>query len=171
MHRLAALTAALISFDALGAAAIPEKLIPVASLYRNFAWEAFASDSDLFGGGLVDQSERMLSQFFDARLAKMIAADTACQRRTQAFCKLDFDILFHSQDPRIIDLRIDAGPANTVEVKFKDAVTDKETLIAYTVTPASQGWRISDVRYKSAGPKSLRTILGEPANPIKATSR
>lgn len=168
---LATLTAALFALAGTATAAPPQNVAPVASLYRNFSWEALVSDSALFGGGLVDQTEPTLSQFFDRGLAKLIADDAACQRRKHAFCKLDFDILFHSQDPRIVDLRIEAGGVDTVEVKFKDPVTDKETFIAYTVTRTSHGWRISDVRYKNPGPESLRTLLGQAPNRVKTTSK
>ncbi|MDB5963465.1 MAG: hypothetical protein JWP59_4759 [Massilia sp.] len=145
------------------AAAPNDKLAPVATMYRNFAWEALSNDTDLFGNGLAQQPVRMLSQYFDPVLAKMIAEDAACQHRTQAFCKLDFDILFASQDPRIVDLSIAAGRANTVDVKFKDPVTDKETLIIYTVARGTNGWRINDVAYQTDGQRSLRKVFSAPS--------
>lgn len=158
-----AVLAATLSAGSICAATADSTLAPVAKMYRTFAWEALSNESDLFGSGLAEQSAAALSQYFDVKLAKMIADDAACQRRTQAFCKLDFDILFASQDPRIVDLSIAAGAANTVNVKFKDPVTDKETLIAYTVVRGTGGWRISDVAYENAGGKSLRTMLSEPS--------
>ncbi|WP_426192162.1 hypothetical protein [Massilia sp. DWR3-1-1] len=141
------------------AAAPRDRLVPVASMYRNFAWEALSSDSDVFGEGLAHQPVSTLSQFFDKRLAKMIVEESACQQRTQAICTLDFDLLFNSQDPRVVDLRIALTSPNTVDVTFKDPVTDKATLITYTVARQADGWRISDVLYREEGPRSLRTLL------------
>lgn len=144
-----------------GIAAARDLRAPVVAMYRNFAWEALSSDTDLFGPSLVNQSARTLSAYFEPRLAKMIAEDSACQERTQAFCKLDFDLLFDSQDPPLVDLRIAAGPSNTVEVRFTDPVTQKETLIVYSIARQSNTWRITDASYR--GRRSLRTLLSAPA--------
>lgn len=144
-------------------ATLTDKLGPVATMYRTFAWEALSNDTDLFGNGLAQQPVRTLTQYFEPVLAKMIADDATCQRRTQAFCKIDFDILFASQDPRIVDLSIAAGRANTVEVKFKDPVTDKETLIVYSVARGTNGWRIYDVAYENDGQRTLRMVFSAPS--------
>jgi hypothetical protein len=156
---LVTLTAALLGSHLASAAAPNGMLAPVTTMYRTFAWEALSSDTDLFGNGLAAQPAGALAQYFEPQLAKMIADDAACQRRTQAFCKLDFDILFDSQDPRIVDLSIEAGPSNTVYVSFKDPVTDKETRITYMVGRGANGWRINDVVYAKEKALSLRALF------------
>lgn len=140
-------------------------IAPVAAMYRHFAWEALSSDTEAFGNGLAAQSARALSQYFEPRLAKMIADDAACQSRTQAFCKLDFDILFDSQDPQVVDLSIAAGPSNTVDVRFKDPVTADETRITYTVSRQASGWRISNATYVKGSRRSLRSIFEGASTP------
>ena len=137
----------------------PEIIAPVAALYRNFAWEALSSDSEVFGGLLASQSASSLSRFFDARLVQMIREDNACQLRTKEICKLDFDILFDSQDPRVIDLSIAAVSSHVVEVTFKDPVTEEKTQISYTLAKQANGWRITDVVYTKHPQRSLRTLL------------
>lgn len=134
-------------------------IAPVVAMYRQFAWEALSSDTEAFGNGLASQSAHTLSQYFDPRLAKRIADDGACQRKAQAFCKIDFDILFDSQDPQVVDLSIEAGPSNTVDVRFKDPVTASETRITYTVSRQGSGWRISDAIYVKGSRRSLRSIF------------
>jgi hypothetical protein len=137
----------------------PDIIAPVAALYRNFAWEALSSDSEVFGGLLASQSASSLARFFDARLVQMIREDNACQLRTRAICKLDFDILFDSQDPRVIDLSIAAVSSHVVEVTFKDPVTDEKTRISYTLARKPNGWRITDVVYTKNSRRSLSTLL------------
>ncbi len=145
-------------------------LAPVATMYRTFAWEALSNDVDLFGNGLTSQPASTLSKYFEPGLAKMIADDAACQRRKQAFCKLDFDILFDSQDPRIVDLSIAERSPSTVEVRFKDPLTAKETLITYTVGRLGSGWRITDVVYVKEGQYSLRALLLAPPKRVMSAA-
>jgi len=155
------LAASLLTHHAFAATPDP-KLLPVAKIYQNFAWEALSDDSDLFGRTLANQPVGILSQYFDPTLSKMLADDAACQRRTQEFCNLDFDLLFDAQDPRIADLTISAAAPNMVDVRFKDPVTEKETLITYTIAKFGQGWRISDVTYSKKPGKTLRAMLSRP---------
>lgn len=160
-YRMVVLTAMLLTSQVCPAA--PNNILaPVAAMYRNFAWEALTNDSELFGSGLVNQPATVLSRYFDPQLSKMIADDAACQRRTESFCKIDFDILFDSQEPRIVDLTIASGAPGTVDVRFKDPVTDKQTLITYTVARQTAGWRISDVTYTRDGRRPLRALLAVP---------
>ena len=158
MCRLAVISSALI-WNPASAAAPDVKIAPVAAMYRDFAWKALSSDTEVFGRSLAGQSARTLSKYFAPRLAKLIADDAACQRRTRELCNLDFDILFDSQDPQVVDLSIAEGPSNTVEVRFKDPVSSKETLIRYTVLRHAAAWRINDVVYMTDGQRKLRALL------------
>src|SRR5450830_644774 len=155
------LTALLVALPAYPASA-QDVRAPVAALYKAFAWQALSDDNKLFGETLVDQPAATLSQYFDPTLTRLLADDAACQRRTQEICHLDFDILFDSQDPQVTDLTIAIATPNTVEVRFKDPVSDAETLITFTVAKQAQGWRISDVSYRKQSNKTLRKLLGQP---------
>ena len=130
-------------------------------LYKAFAWQALSVDK-AFGEALMDQPAATLSQYFDPTLTRLLADDAACQRRKQEICHLDFDILFDSQDPRVTDLTIAVVSHNTVEVRYKDPVSDAETLITFTVSKHAQGWRISEVSYAKQGNKTLRKLLARP---------
>lgn len=153
----------------LPAIAAPQAAItPVAALYRNFAWAAISSDSALFGGDILSQPATTLARFFDPALVKAIRNDSACQSRTKGICKLDFDILFDSQDPRAVDLTIVATASNAVDVKFKDPVTDKETRITYVLKRLDNEWRITDILYTQHSHRSLRAVLAE--HPVRTKS-
>jgi|GEM_PF-461667 len=154
------LTALIVALPAYAASA-QDARAPVAALYKAFAWQALSVDK-VFGEALVDQPAATLSQYFDPTLTRLLADDAACQRRTQEICHLDFDILFDSQDPQVTDLTIAIATPNTVEVRFKDPVSDAETLITFTVAKQAQGWRISDVSYRKQSNKTLRKLLGQP---------
>jgi len=154
------LTALIVALPAYPASA-QDARAPVAALYKAFAWQAL-SDDKVFGEALVDQPAATLSQYFDPTLTRLLADDAACQRRTQEICHLDFDILFDSQDPRVTDLTITVASRNTVEVRYKDPVSDAATLITFTVVKQAQGWRISDVSYPKQSNKTLRKLLGQP---------
>ena len=155
------LTSLIIALSA-HAAPAQDMRAPVTSLYKAFAWQALSENNKLFGDALMDQPAATLSQYFEPTLSRLIADDAACQRRTHEICHLDFDILFDSQDPRVTDLTIAVASHNTVEVRYKDPVSDAETLITFTVAKQAAGWRISDVSYAKQGSKTLRKLLSQP---------
>jgi hypothetical protein len=134
----------------------------VARLYKDYAWQAFSIQTELFGQGLGSANKATLEKYFAPDLAKLLVEDTACAVRTRELCNLDFDLLFDSQDPRITDLDVMRVSPGKVRVQFKDPVTDKVTQIDFNLVMASGKWRIADIIYSEHSQQSLKKILSMP---------
>jgi hypothetical protein len=145
-----------------GAAQTESEAEVVARLYKDYAWQAFSTQSDLFGEGLGGESKATLQKYLTPDLAKLLVEDTACEIRTRELCNLDFDLLFDSQDPRITDLEVARLSPGNVRVQFKDPVTDKTTRIEYKLVMVSGKWRITDIIYSAHPQPSLKKVLSRP---------
>lgn len=133
----------------------------VARLYKDFAWQAMATQTGLFGKDLAHQDKSTLNKYFAPALTGLLLEDAACQARQQGICKVDFDLLFDSQDPRVTDLDIAAVGPGRVSVVFKDPVSDEATRLDFEVTKTAGTWRISDIVYKKPGAVSLKKVLSQ----------
>lgn len=130
----------------------------VAKLYKDFAWQAIGGQTDLFGDVLANQSRSTLEKYFTPALADLLVKDTACQVKHQGICNLDVDLLFDSQDPRVIDLEVATIAPGRVSVVFKDPTNDKATKIEFVVAQVAGKWKIADIIYKREG-RSLKKVL------------
>jgi hypothetical protein len=156
---IAALVLAL-GWSAAAVAAKPEsEASVVARLYRDFAWQAIASQADLFGEDLAHQRKAAFERYFSPRLAALLVRDAACQLKSQGICRLDFDLLFDAQDPRVIDLDVTPVASGKVAVTFKDPVTQQKTTIAFHLSQVGGKWKITDLLYEKEGQASLLNIL------------
>jgi hypothetical protein len=133
--------------------------IVVAKLYKDFAWQAMATQTNLFGEDLAHQRKDTLEKYFAPALADLLLKDSACQVKYQGICNLDFDLLFDSQDPRVTDLEITAALPGKVSVSFKDPVNEKMTQIDFEVAPIAGIWKITDIIYRSPDKVSLKKVL------------
>jgi hypothetical protein len=137
----------------------------VATLYKDFAWEAIASSdvSDaLFGPTLAKEPRQVLQKYFDDKLAGLIARDAACVAEHQGDeCNLDFDLLFASQDPSIADLRIVALSPERVSVSFASPSDNQKFDLEYVTTRTAAGWRIKDIIYCNRDDPSLAQVLSQ----------
>ena len=133
----------------------------VAKLYKDFAWQAVASQADLFGDDLSHQRKETLEQYFSPALADLLVKDAACQTRSQGICNLDFDLLFDSQDPRVTDLDVTTTSPGRVSVTYKDPVDEKKTQIDFEVARVGRAWKITDVVYTRPDKVSLKQILSQ----------
>ncbi|MGZ5199720.1 MAG: DUF3828 domain-containing protein [Telluria sp.] len=131
----------------------------VADLYKNYAWQAMATQPDLFGEGLAGASKAELERYFSSEMARLLVADSACEVRTGEICNLDFDLLFDSQDPRVVDLDVQRVASGSVRVQFKDPVTDKKTVIEFKLALQQGKWRIADIVYRGHPQQSLKSAL------------
>ncbi|HEX8612681.1 MAG TPA: DUF3828 domain-containing protein [Telluria sp.] len=131
----------------------------VARLYKDFAWQAIAGQPDLFGEDLAHQRKATLERYFSPTLAELLVRDAACQVKSQGICNLDFDILFDSQDPRVIDLEVHPVASGKVSVAFKNPATDEQTKIAFHLSQVAGKWKIADIVYRKAGQPSLLKVL------------
>lgn len=133
----------------------------VAWLYRDYSWEA-VMDMNWENASLIEQSKKVLTQYFSVELADLILKDRDYVERTHEIGKLDFDPIFASQDPAATKLKISPGSdANHVDVLFQYPGTDEITHLIYKVAKMKSGWRITDIIYKDG--VSLSAILqGKP---------
>lgn len=143
--------------------ALAEKAEPgtivVAKLYKDFAWQAMASQADLFGEDLAHQRKATLEKYFAPALARLLLEDASCQVKHQGICNLDFDLLFNSQDPRVADLEITMASPGKVSVSFKDPVDEKQTHIDFRVAQVAGAWKITDIIYRQPQELSLKRVL------------
>jgi hypothetical protein len=131
----------------------------VAKLYKDFAWQAVASQADLFGDDLSHQGKATLEKYFAPVLAELLVKDAMCQTRYQGICNLDFDLLFDSQDPRVTDLDVKTTAPGRVAVVYKDPVDEKKTQIDFEVARVGGIWKITDVVYRRPDKVSLKQVL------------
>jgi len=140
-------------------ASIESEASAVARLYKDFAWQAMASQAELFGEDVTHQSKANLGKYFTPALADLLARDAACQIASGGICNLEVDLLFDSQDPRVTDLEITRTAPGKVTVSFKDPVADRTTRIDFLVVRTAGRWRIADMVYHDPGELSLKQLL------------
>jgi len=133
----------------------------VARLYKDFAWQALSSQSELFGDVLANQKKSVLERYFSPDLAALFVQDASCQAKTKEICNLDFDPLFASQDPSVADLEIGDATANTVPVEFKSPASNAKVKLEFKVTMITGTWKINDIVYTDMNKASLRKILSK----------
>nr|WP_314543255.1 hypothetical protein [uncultured Massilia sp.] len=131
----------------------------VARLYKDFGWQAFAAQQELFGEDISHQGRAVLDRYFTPALADLLMKDAACQIKYQGICKLEADILFDSQDPRLTDLDVQTVGTGKVSVTFSDPVTGERKQIDFDVTRVAGTWKIADIIYPGHGKLSLKTLL------------
>jgi hypothetical protein len=162
VKRIGLIVSAALSFG-WGSAALAAKTdgeaAVVAKLYKDFAWQAVASQADLFGNDLSHQGKATLEKYFAPALADLLVKDATCQARSQGICNLDFDLLFDAQDPRVTDLDVTTTSPGWVSVVYTDPVDEKKTQIDFEVARVGGIWKISDVVYKRPDKVSLKQIL------------
>lgn len=141
------------------AANAEKETVVVAKLYKDFAWQAMASQVNLFGEDLAHQQKATLEKYFAPPLAELLIKDAACQIKYQGICNLDFDLLFGSQDPRVTDLDITSLSPGKVSVVFKDPVDAKRTRIDFEVAQVAGVSKIKDIIYRKPEKVSLKSVL------------
>lgn len=131
----------------------------VARLYKDFGWQAFAGQQELFGEDISHQGQAVLSRYFTPALTDLLMKDAACQIKYQGICNLDADILFDSQDPRLIDLDVQTVGSGKVSVTFKDPVTGERKQIDFELIRVAGTWKIADIIYSGHENLSLKKLL------------
>ncbi|MFK3739965.1 DUF3828 domain-containing protein [Massilia sp. TN1-12] len=135
--------------------------VVVARLYKDFGWQAFATQQELFGKDISHQGEAVLKRYFTPALTDLLMKDAACQIKYQGICNLDADILFDSQDPRLVDLDVQTVGSGKVSVTFKDPVTGERTQIDFDMSRVLGTWKIADIIYPAHENLSLRKLLSK----------
>lgn len=104
----------------------------VAQLYRDYAWEAVIDKPRWVGQELQNQPGPVLQRYFDSNLAALIVFDRMCAIQTQEICRLDFSLIWASQDPGASEAKIVAGPKpDTVLVSFRYPGDGKKIDLSY----------------------------------------
>lgn len=138
----------------------------VAQLYKTFAWEALVGivppDQAQAFKPLAEESESVLGQYFSPELTALLVADKKCKVRSREICKLDFVLLFASQDPAAMDLSIERAAPGVVKVMFTFPSTREKIELKYKLARIRGDWRITDITYPSLGDASLVKILRVP---------
>lgn len=146
----------------------PARALPVAvvvGLYKDFAWSAmFAPDKQvdaIVGPSLMAQSRAVLARYFEPDLTRLLLKDAACWRAglDGGTCRLDFDLLFASQDPAAGDMSFTSEPGDQVRVSFRYPSNGQKIELRYLMKKTAAGWRIHDIVYLSMNLQSLRALL------------
>lgn len=130
----------------------------VKRLYKDFAWEAFL-DNDKTGEYLYYQKPRILSRFFTGGLAGLIHNDALCAAK-HGMCRLDFNMIFPSQDPNVTDLTIKREGRST-HVHYKSSGQDVD--MEFRLKRTKNGKRIDDILYKDMSDLTLRQVMDKQA--------
>lgn len=150
-----------------------EKL--VSTVYQRYAWVAVFGIDPVGAEPLANASQDELRSIFAPELANAIWSDARCSEERGEICRLDFDILFDSQDPSgASDLKVKFDVAsNDVLVCFRFPSGENRCLtfvqecfegrpkVADIVYPAQYSLRellglTRKVRSKPCGPVSVR---------------
>ena len=162
VKRLCAVAACCVTFGwayPTAAGAAENETAVVARLYRDFAWQAMASQNELFGADITHRNKADLERYFSPALANLLLRDAACAVRYAGICNLEVDLLFDSQDPRVTDLEVARTAPGKVTVTFKDPVDDRTTRIDFDVVRAAGKWKIADMIYHDPDALSLKLLL------------
>lgn len=127
------------------------------ALYARYAAEAVIEDSA--SPTLAAAPRAVLRQHLTEELARLWLRDRDCVTRTREICRIDFAVLWDSQDPvgSSVRLRSDAAGGGRVVAELRRADGSTRTLV-YALVNGPRGWRIADIDY-GAGRPSLRQLL------------
>lgn len=130
----------------------------VTELYKEYAWEMTIAEP-IVRGSAYESPRKELEKYFSSEIASLIVRDRECAERLHEICRINFSILWDSQDSGAYDIKIKDGRApDTVLVSYIYPGTGEEIQLTYWVTREAGGEvKIADIRYR--GGSSLRDIL------------
>jgi hypothetical protein len=141
----------------LSAIASSSQVLLITQLYREFAWEAGLAAAPANPVPFAQQPMQKLRSYFTPRLAALLSADSACAGK-KGMCKIDFAVLWDSQDPVATDLKISKGVAHrTIIARYRAPDSKEQISITFELRRSSVGWRIADIHYRSGA--SLTRLL------------
>ena len=130
----------------------------VARLYRDFAWEAVVREPKPREPTFIDQSMKVLLQYLDPELVRLLMADRACVEKSTMLCNLDFAPIWASQDPTGASSWIQPGKRpGAVDVSLRYPSGEAISL-QFEMVQTPSGPRIRDIHYDNGRP-SLMAIL------------
>ncbi len=158
MKRLVSIVVLLISSSGSLYSAGQPRIELVVQLYKDYAWEAVIDEPNT-GETLYSASEADLGRYFTQELTELIVADREQSERTHEIGRIDFALIWASQDPGATMLKIvPSETAGEVIVSFTHPGNGTKIGITYKTTEIDSGeCRISDIVYGSG--MSLLTRL------------
>lgn len=152
-----------ISTDEAGAVEHEKPTDVVYRLYKDYAWQALIDlDEDsarIFGKYIRFESRAVLEKYFDTELAALFIADVNYTVLTGEMGGLNSDPIFNTQDHGVIDFKIHPFSSGNILVEYTYILDLSKISLIYKVKHYPQGWRITDIVYKSSNNKSLKKIL------------
>ncbi len=141
----------------------------VESLYKQYAWVSVLSPAAA-SKFVVLQDEKLptLNKYFSKALSSAIHEDARCRWVTREICKIDFDILFASQDVVATDLTVSDEVSGVVSVCFR--TVDAKKCLRIEASQDVDGWRIADIIYPLED-HSLTKVLGLKSHAVVGGSR
>lgn len=150
----------LASTQAMAAQEPADPVALVASLYQEYAWEAVI-DEPRVGETFYFGTEASLQKYLTPELVALILADRARSEASGELGAIDFAVLWASQDPGAMQLRIEQTEGdNRVQVSFTHPGSREQTRILHQLESTAKGWRIADIQYAEGF--SLRLALAAP---------
>ncbi len=118
----------------------------VATLYRDFAWEAVIDEPRMADQALIDQPRPVLSRYFDGNLVDLILRDRRCVAQSHDMCRLDYLPIWDGQEPRAYDMKILGNKdPSVVAVNFRYPGNGEAIELTYQMAKTNLGWRIHDI--------------------------
>jgi len=134
----------------------------VTALYQRYAWELLILNGPI--RPLAAQGRQELERWFTRELADAIAADRHCVELRHEICRLDFAMLWGSQDPNVAEVQVRSLAPTTVRVLLKapsGSASPQPSHVDARVVQTVKGWRIADLAY-SGSDASLHQKLTAP---------
>lgn len=143
------------------AAAAPHdaEVAAVRALYVRYAAESVTDDPA--SPTLATAPRAVLRQHLTKELTRLWLRDRDCVQRTREICRIDFAVIWDSQDPvgTVVSLAWDAQQRRVAaSLRRADGSTQ---VLAYSLVKETSGWRIADIDYGD-GRSSLRQLLMAP---------
>ncbi len=106
---------------------------------------------------ILDKPVSVYEEYFTNRLAKLIVKDRTEEIRSKELGRLDFSILYGSQDCEgIKNIRIDRELGSNNVVVFYDQNDEKDVMkVRHVMVQTKVGWRISDIQYSTRVTKAF----------------
>lgn len=142
-----------------GAAPHDAELAAVRALYARFAAEAVIDDAK--PPSLEGASPAVWREHFSRALVELWRRDRACVQRSGEPCRVDFQVIWDSQDPVGTTVKLRWDESRRRVVATLRGCDREQGLLAYALVRENGRWRIDDIDY-GAGRESLKQRLAAP---------
>ncbi|HEY9109595.1 MAG TPA: hypothetical protein VIN58_23200 [Roseateles sp.] len=142
-----------------GATPQDEQVAAVRTLYARYAAESVIDDTD--SPTLATAPRAVLRQHLTEELTRLWLRDRDCVQRTREICRIDFAVIWDSQDPTGTSVKLAWDPAQGRVAATLRRADGSTRVLAYSLVKGATGWRIADIGFGDGRP-SLRQLLMVP---------